>query len=79
VPVLVAAAGLAAARRPRLAPLAAAAPALLYPSGVAAAVRARRPRLVLDAYVQLAQETLGNAGVADGLWRYRALAPAVAR
>jgi glycosyltransferase involved in cell wall biosynthesis len=79
VPVLVAGAALAAVREPRLAPLAAAAPALLYPSGAAAALRARRPRLLLDAYVQLAQETLGNAGVADGLWRYRTLGRAEAR
>jgi hypothetical protein len=79
IPVLVAGAALTAARRPALAPLAAAAPALLYPSGIAAAVRARRPRLLLDAYVQLAQETLGNAGVADGLWRYRDLGPAAGR
>ncbi|HTI33046.1 MAG TPA: glycosyltransferase [Miltoncostaea sp.] len=77
VPVIVAGAALAAARRPALAAVAAAAPALLYPSGVAAAVRARRPRLVADAYVQLAQETLGNAGAAEGLWRFRDLPPAV--
>jgi len=79
IPALVAVAAAAAARRPALAPLAVAMPALLYPSGLAAALRARRPGLLLDAYVQLAQETLGNAGVADGLWRYRGLGPAESR
>ncbi len=78
LPVVVGGLAVAAARHRRLAPLALASPALLYPSGLAAALRARRPALILDAYVQLAQETLGNAGAAEGLWRYRDLAPAEA-
>lgn len=75
VPVAVAALAVAAVARPRLAPLALAAPALLFPSGLAAALRARRPERLLDAYVQLMQETCANAGVAEGLWAARHLDP----
>jgi hypothetical protein len=78
VPVVVAGAALLALRHPRLAPLAALTPALLYPSGAASAVRGRRPALLADAYVQLAQEALGNAGVVEGLHRFRHLGAAEA-
>jgi hypothetical protein len=30
---------------------------------------------LLDAYVQLAQETCGNIGFVEGLWRFRHLVP----
>lgn len=75
VPAMIAALGVAALRSPRLRLLAVAAPALLFPSGVVAAARARRPALVADAYVQLLQESCANVGVIEGLWRHRHLRP----
>ena len=35
----------------------------------------RRPACVLDAYVQLAEEALGNVGYIKGMWTYRNLVP----
>ncbi len=75
-PVVVAALAVAAVRRPRLAPLALVAPAVLFPSGLASALRAGRPSLVIDAYVQLLQELCANVGVVEGLWQHRDLEPA---
>lgn len=62
-----------------LAPLALAAltvPHLLYPQGLRHAMARRRwGASLLDAYVQLAQETCGNIGFLEGLWRFRHLFP----
>lgn len=71
VPVLVAAA--ATSRRPSRLLLAAALPAILYPSGLAAALRARRIDLLADAYIQLLQEASSSIGMILGLWRFRRL------
>jgi hypothetical protein len=71
VPVLVAA--VATSRRPSRLLLAAALPAILYPSGLAAAIRARRLDLLADAYVQLLQEASSSIGMILGLWRFRHL------
>jgi hypothetical protein len=51
--------------------VAAALPQLLYPAGPRLAVTNRRPACLLDPYVRLAQETYGNIGYLQGLWRYR--------
>jgi glycosyltransferase involved in cell wall biosynthesis len=53
-------------------------PQLMYPKGLRLAVTRRRPACVLDAYVQLAQETYGNVGYLKGLWEYRSLLPEAA-
>lgn len=50
-------------------------PQLMYPKGLRLAVTSRRPACLLDPYVQLAQETYGNAGYLQGLWRYRGFTP----
>ena len=50
-------------------------PQLLYPLGMRHAVTSRRLSCLLDPYVQLAQETCGNVGYLQGLWRYRGFAP----
>lgn len=50
-------------------------PQLLYPLGIRHAVTSRHLRCLLDPYVQLAQETYGNVGYLQGLWRYRGFAP----
>ena len=62
----------------RLRPLAVAAlvtPHLLYPRGIRYAIASRSAASLLDAYVQLAQETYGNIGFLGGLWRFRHLVP----
>ncbi len=51
------------------------APQLLYPAGLRAAVRERRPSCVLDAYLQLAEECSADLGFIEGLWRFRHLVP----
>lgn len=48
-------------------------PHLLYPRGLRHAVRHRQPAAILDAYVQLAQETCHSVGFVEGLWRFRRL------
>ncbi len=50
-------------------------PQLLYPKGVRYAIASRSAESMLDAYVQLAQETCGNVGFLEGLWRFRHLVP----
>jgi hypothetical protein len=47
----------------------------LYPAGPRLAVTNRRPACLLDPYVRLAQETYGNIGYLQGLWRYRGFVP----
>jgi glycosyltransferase involved in cell wall biosynthesis len=62
----------------RVRPLAVAAlvtPQLLYPRGIRHAIASRSAASLLDAYVQLAQETYGNIGFLEGLWRFRHLVP----
>jgi glycosyltransferase involved in cell wall biosynthesis len=73
-PVLVLGTLLASLRARQLAVVAAAMPHLLYPRGLGHAIARRSPASLLDAYVQLAQETSGNIGFLDGLWRFRHLA-----
>jgi glycosyltransferase involved in cell wall biosynthesis len=74
-PALVLAALVAAVFVPYLLAVAVALPQLMYPKGLRQAVTGRQPACLLDAYVQLAQETCGNAGYLQGLWQYRGLVP----
>jgi hypothetical protein len=74
-PVGVIALLVASAFIPALAVVALFVPLLMYPKGVRLAVTRRQPECVLDAYVQLAQESYGNIGYLGGLWRYRTLKP----
>lgn len=48
-------------------------PHLIYPQGLRTALADRSAGCFLDAYVQLGQETLENAGFLEGLWRFRHL------
>lgn len=50
-------------------------PHLFYPRGLRAAVADHDTRCLLDAYLHLAQETLDDIGVIEGLWRFRHFAP----
>jgi hypothetical protein len=50
-------------------------PLLMYPTGLRLAMANRQAACLLDAYVQLAQETYGNVGYFQGLWRYRGFVP----
>ena len=54
------------------------APQLLYPAGLRAAVRERRPSCLLDAYLQLAEECCADLGFIEGWWHFRRLVPAAA-
>lgn len=74
-PLLVLVLLLLSARRPSLAVAAVAVPHLLYPQGLRYATASRSVASLLDAYVQLAQETSGNIGYLEGLWRFRHLVP----
>ena len=74
-PVLVLATLLLAAELPLLAGAAVAIPYLLYPKGLRSAIASRSGASLLDAFVQLAQETSGNIGFLEGLWRFRHLIP----
>lgn len=60
---------------PPLAVAALAAPQVLYPASVRAALSRRQPGCLLDAYLQLAQEACGNVGFVHGLWTFRHLVP----
>lgn len=60
-----------------LATAAVAIPHLLYPSGLRYAISRRSGVSLLDAYIQLAQETCGNIGFIEGLWLFRHLVPEV--
>lgn len=60
---------------PALAVAALVIPQLLYPKGVRFAIANRVNASLLDAYVQLAQETWGNIGFIEGLWLFRHLIP----
>jgi glycosyltransferase involved in cell wall biosynthesis len=74
-PLVVLATLLLSARLPELAVAPALLPHLLYPRGLRYAIAHRSGVSLLDPYVQLAQETYGNAGFVEGLWRYRHLVP----
>lgn len=74
-PVVVLALLLLSTRHPKLAVAATAIPHLLYPRGLAYAITSRSGASLLDAYIQLAQETCGNIGFLEGLWRFRHLVP----
>lgn len=60
---------------PYLLALAAVLPLFMYPKGMRLAVSSRQPSCLLDAYVQLAQESYGNVGYFQALWQYRGLTP----
>ena len=66
---------LLATELPLLAGAAVAIPYLLYPKGLRSAIASRSGASLLDAFVQLAQETSGNIGFLEGLWRFRHLIP----
>jgi hypothetical protein len=66
---------LLSARRPSLAVAAAAIPHLLYPQGLRGAIANHSAESLLDAYIQLAEETCGNIGFVEGLWLFRDLVP----
>jgi glycosyltransferase involved in cell wall biosynthesis len=74
-PVIVLAFLLLSTRHPKLAAAAAAVPHLLYPRGLVYAITSRSGVSLLDAYIQLAQETCGNIGYLEGLWQFRHLVP----
>ena len=50
-------------------------PHLLYPQGLRYTITRQRPACLLDAYVELAQETSADVGFVDGLWRFRRIIP----
>jgi GT2 family glycosyltransferase len=50
-------------------------PQLLYPAGLRAAVRERRPSRLLDSYLQLAEECCADLGFIEGWWQFRHLVP----
>jgi hypothetical protein len=60
---------------PLLAVAGLAVPLLLYPGGIRHAIARRSAASLIDPYVQLAQETSGNVGFLEGLWRFRGLVP----
>jgi cellulose synthase/poly-beta-1,6-N-acetylglucosamine synthase-like glycosyltransferase len=60
--------------RPALA-LAFLGPHLAFPAGARRAVAGRGLDSLLDPYVQLAQESAGDAGFIEGMWRFRELEP----
>lgn len=74
-PLLVLAMLLLATQLPLLAGAAVAIPHLLYPKGLRSAIARRSGASLLDAFVQLGQETAGNIGFLEGLWRFRHLIP----
>lgn len=49
-------------------------PHVFYPKGLRAAIAHGRPACLLDAYLQLAQETSHDLGFLEGLWRFRRFA-----
>jgi len=74
-PLVVAALAGAGVRRPALLAAGLAAPQLMFPAGVRDALRGRTLEPLLDPYVRIAQESLGNLGLVEGLWRFRDLEP----
>ncbi len=75
-PVIVAALLALSVRRPWARVAAVVAPQILLPSGLRAAVRGRDPVALLDAYVELLQETASDWGFVRGWWDFRDLAAA---
>ena len=73
-PVVVLAALTLSAWNPLLLPVAAAVPHVLYPHGIRATLRGRGRACLLDAYLQLIQETCDDVGFMQGLWEFRHLA-----
>jgi glycosyltransferase involved in cell wall biosynthesis len=74
-PVIVLAFLFLSTRHSKLAIASAAIPHLLYPRGLVYTITSRSGVSLLDAYVQLAQETCENIGFLEGLWRFRHLVP----
>lgn len=58
-----------------LSAVAVAVPHLLYPRGLHYAISSRSGVSLLDAYMQLAQETCGSIGFVEGLWLFRHIVP----
>jgi glycosyltransferase involved in cell wall biosynthesis len=73
MPVAVLAALVASLRFPPALAAAVALPLVLYPRGPRDAITTRNPACLLDSYVELAKEASGNAGFAEGWWRFRHL------
>jgi glycosyltransferase involved in cell wall biosynthesis len=74
-PVLVLALLVSSVVFPLFAGAAVAAPQVLYPRSLRAALSDRRASCLLDAYLQLAQEACGNIGFLHGLWVFRHFVP----
>lgn len=74
-PLLVLVMLLLSTRRRSLAVAAVAMPYLFYPQGLRNAIASRSVSSIVDAYVQLAQETCEDIGFLEGLWRFRHLVP----
>jgi glycosyltransferase involved in cell wall biosynthesis len=62
-------------RIPALVAVAVLLPHLLYPQGLRTAVADMRPQCLLDAYLQLVEESSDDVGFLEGLWRFRHLVP----
>ncbi|HWF55529.1 MAG TPA: glycosyltransferase [Solirubrobacteraceae bacterium] len=71
LPIVLAVVLAAARRRPVLWALAVLLPQLWSPRAAVHAVRHRDASALTDPYVQVLQETAGDAGVLEGLWRFR--------
>jgi glycosyltransferase involved in cell wall biosynthesis len=74
-PFLVVAALIAAVFFPLALVAAVVLPQLMYPKGIRLAVTRRQPAALLDPYVQVAEEGLGNVGYIKGMWTFRHLVP----
>jgi glycosyltransferase involved in cell wall biosynthesis len=75
VPVLVLALLAASSQRRTALPAALALPLAAFAVATRGALAERRPALLLDPYLMLAQETCEDIGFLEGLWRYRHLRP----
>jgi glycosyltransferase involved in cell wall biosynthesis len=64
-----------ARRQPKLLAAAALAPQAMFPGGIRHCFTVPGFGSLLDPYVQLAQETMGDAGFLQGLWMFRDLEP----
>jgi glycosyltransferase involved in cell wall biosynthesis len=46
-------------------------PLVLYPAALRGTFKTRNPVVLLDSYIQLAQEACANVGILQGTWRFR--------
>lgn len=72
-PIVVLAFLVLSVRYPILLAAAVVAPHAFYPQGLRAALRGRSPASMVDAYLQLLQETCDDVGFVQGLWEFRHL------